>query len=124
MTFHACIANNVLRTSAFRCIAGLTFADPAECTRFYLCIDDQEVVLATCPNAYHYSTQFSACLPPEDAGCEEGTVSIVFLENKPSVPGINCKQTAVQEDRTITSNMHADFSGKQAKFCSFKAQQW
>lgn len=58
--------------SAFRCVSGLTFADPDECTRFYLCIDDQEVVLATCPNAYHYSVQFSTCLPPEDAECAEG----------------------------------------------------
>ena len=58
---------------AFRCRSGLTFSDPDECTRFYLCIGDEEVVLATCPNGYHYSKRFATCLPPEDAECQDGS---------------------------------------------------
>ena len=65
-----CNATNPI--AAFRCRSGLTFSDPDECTRFYLCIGDEEVVLATCPNGYHYSKQFATCLPPEDADCEDG----------------------------------------------------
>ncbi len=72
------ITNNILPVFcmclAFKCNPPeqTSYADPEACNQFFVCINEEEIVLATCPNGLHYSTQFSTCLPPEDANCETG----------------------------------------------------